>query len=358
MSFILGLLTSFYDLVATAYAYPWVSIAIFLVVGVCVFALVADGAISEACIALVRIAGLFISTPFLVLRRALRIFRSHAERESHYTSTLGLVSFRGTRLLYLGLFVSSMLILSVGIAVSVISLYPKVEMEKRDAIKADIKAEQLNQAQAAKTIADSQLPTFKASLKAAKDEAQKKYDAALADTNKLVRENGNGFTGPAITETLNASSLELLTSITENFEEGMKSCPGGGFTDFTIETCEKFSAYVRSIIKSRTEVVESWRDLQVKTNGEKNTVQLVEQAKLNLSASVKALTDMNAQLLSASKYVGEWVPHHLIAFGILLLQTFLYFFFFVWSGAISADVLSWVVMMMLSFEKKNTDQSQ
>jgi hypothetical protein len=289
--------------------------------------------------------------------RILRGFRSHDEREKNYANTLELVTFRWTRFIYLGVLLGALAILSIGVAASIITLYPKMELQARNEIKAKIEEVNQNQLKAKQLIEESAKPGFKENLTQQREIAEKKFEKAQADFNEVLEENEktNGFRGGAITTAGDAKTVEELEQLGEVVSEAIKKCPGPNYNGFTEDQCQAFQKLVTTLIVKRTAILDAWKSLQEKIDTERNTDRVINEAELTLKGIADQLTVLNTELADASKYFSEWIPHHLSAFLLLMLQTLSLFFVYVWATTITADILSWIVMIMLSLEKKNAN---
>lgn len=341
------MLSGFSGLAGTVSQYPKISAAIFLVTLVVSVAAFSKGNVARSFAALARIGWSIVSTPFEFLRDAISIIRGASEAELDYKTTREFSLFRFSRILYLCMFVSAVLLLSGGLSGSLISFYPKAEIDELAALKQSVSDDHAKLADLNKTIAEASKPAYRDALEAVLRKAQAEADA------KRDRFFGTQqpFTGPVVSQVMGATEASAVDAVVDNLQIYMSDCPNGmSWNNFTTQTCDDFRKFIVGLAKSKKEVIAAEDAALTAQEAVRQADSVVADGTQKVADLKAALVALDGQIKSSPMTTGSWIGPHVAASLMLALGTVVWVIALVWGGAISLDVLSWVILLMRSLE--------
>ena len=130
-------------------------------------------------------------------------------------------------------------------------------------------------------------------------------------------------------------------------------CPTGeNWGEFTSENCTEMKDLATKLYKLKLDMFETEQALSDATYQEQNTSAALDEAKQQQEALKAEVTKQQKLFDNTALTKFDWVkPHVMAALGILLL-TALRFLVLVWTYALLAYLVSWIVHMMRFLERK------
>jgi hypothetical protein len=190
-----------------------------LVVAMVVFVAVSAGAIFvlsrgrwlESLSGLFRVALTIFTTPFVFLRDALVIIRAAATVEQDYARTRIFMLFRYSRIQYLLIFVGTLLVLSGGMTASLMSLYPREELEVGRVLSERIRGLRADIDAATEQARQAGSPDQLRALEERRAQAERAYQSQAASNATFAR--NAPFNHFAIGQIASARSADAVTRL-------------------------------------------------------------------------------------------------------------------------------------------------
>lgn len=293
-----------------------------------------------------------LTTPFRFLRRVLEMMKTIEARDTPYVGSRAHISFRANRIQYVFVFLTALLLLSGGVASSILALYPKAELELRDSLGNDLKELEGEIAEQQRIVADAAKPDYKETLtdrlrlaKAASDKASVQLRQYFADAP---------YSGGWLKRMEQAEDVDTATTLAAELDGIFEGCPDNS-SEFDRETCLVLEKHARGLapvklaqLKAAEEFAEARESLEAAdaaADNAKRTMSELENRQAVLKEAYEASSLLNF----------GWVKSHVGAAVALLLPTLVAVIAYVWAGAILADVIGWLIMMMLALERRFAD---
>ena len=341
--------SGFSGVMGTVSQYPLISLSFFLVLFVAAVAVFSRKNASKSFGALARVFWSIVSTPFEFLRDALSIIRGASASEEDYKNTREFTLFRMSRILYFGMFIAAILILSAGITGSVISLYPKAEIDASDALKKQVVDTNAKIVAINQSIVEASKPTYRQGLQTA---LQKASSEASAKQAKLVAiQESQVFTGGILNQVGTAIDAAGVDQVMQGFDIYMSDCPAGpSWNSFTAQACEQFKAYVITFAAAKKDEIAAQDAVGTAQQTLAQADSVVADGNQRVTELKTSLISLDAQIKASPISTGSWIWPHVMASIALAFGTIWWLILVVWGSAITLDVLNWAILMMRSLE--------
>ncbi len=335
---------------AFLFEHPVIGIGVFIAVTLGVILVMSGGNLGDSIAGMLRVAFSFFTAPFIFLRDALTGMRSAGEEEQHYKRSRIFMMFRWSKLLYLGLLVWCLLMLSSGVTSSLVSLYPSAEIEQGRMLDEQIVQLEDQVASANQAVAAAGAPEFRDQLQTQRTEARSAYQRQVQSNAELVQ--STTFTGPLISQLANARSAYSVENIRGNIDSYyMSSCPRGyNWRGMTVESCAQYRAFAFELAARRLREFELESAAAEADRAYREADSAAQNAAVNLAALEAQLQGAREQRAAVSLFDPEvWMQRITGAFGSLLM-TLLSVILSVWIGASVISLFSWFTLMMRGLE--------
>jgi hypothetical protein len=340
---------------------PWAFLFQHPIVGLIVFAAVSGGVVfamsggrlAASLLGILRVAVTIFTTPFVFLRDALTVVRATNEAEQDYAQSSVFVLFRFNRIQYMALLVLSLLILSGGVTSSILMLYPQAEIARSRALSAEIAQLETEIAAANEAAATASAPGFREGLAARRDEARTAHQAQVQSNATFAQ--STTFSGAAIDQLAAAQSSENAAYVRDNIDTYMSGCPRA-WRNMTAESCAQYRAFVLemadrkinelNLAQAADEAERAWRDADASA----------QSAGARLSDAQARLEFARQALTATSPFNPKLLAQRAWAAFLILLATLWSVIVTIWVGALLIDLLRWLILMMRSLEKSQSDK--
>jgi hypothetical protein len=335
---------------AFLFEHPVVGLIVFVAVTLGAIVVLSGGNLGGSLAGMLRVAFSFLTAPFIYLRDALTGMRNSGEEEQNYKRSRVFMMFRWSKLLYLGLLVYCLLQLSSGITSSLVSLYPRMEIEQGRMLDEQIAGLESQITTANQTVTAAGAPEFRQQLETQRNEARTAYQQQLQSNMALVQ--GTTFTGPLISQLANAGSARSVANVRDNIDTYyMSSCPRGyNWRGMTAETCAQYRAFAFELAAARLREFELQDAAQAAETAYIDADSAAQNAAAQLAALQAQLQATQEQRASVSLFDPEMWTQRIVAAVLGILMTLLGVIISVWVGASVISLFSWLVLMMRGLE--------
>jgi len=334
---------------AFLFEHPLVGIAVFVVVSLGVLLVLSGGALGDTIGGMLRVAVGFFTAPFVFLRDALTGMRKSDEDVQRYRRSRIFMMFRWSQLLYLGLLVWCLLMLSSGVTTSLISLWPRYEIEQGRVLDEQIASLEGQVASANEAVAAAGAPEYRETLLTQRNEARSAYQRQVQSNADLVQ--STTFSGPAISQLANARSTYTVESIRNNIDGYMSGCPRGyNWRGMTIESCNQYRAFVLDLANRKLREFSLENAAIEADRAYREADSAAQAAAANLASLEAQLQQAREQRAAVSLFDPEVWTQRIAGAGAGLLTTLLSVIFTVWLGATFVSFFSWLTLMMRGLE--------
>lgn len=336
--------------------HPWVALAVFLAVMAVVFGWLSGGDFGGALAGIRKVIASFFTAPFIFLKRAMGMFSKAEELEAPYVGTKEHLLYIANRFNYLWIVVGAVILLSGGIASSLISLYPKQELAEQQPLRAALDDAKTVLSQAEKEMAASNSPGFSEQLKAAADSKKAEHSKATAVLEKArasLEAAGQGLNlSGAMSNVLDTTTAEASKEVLSGIDSQVEAkC--GTWNNFDPERCAMLKQAFAGLGEAHQGELKAREASSEAENAYANVAQTKANAEAHVSAAKEQVKSAQAAFDEVSVWKFQWLKSHLMAALTLLFAAFGWVIAFVWAGAIFAEIMGWIILMMLSLEKKN-----
>lgn len=341
-------------LTAMVLEHPLLTVLIFLIIAAACTIVLAGEHAGESVNGMLRVLWSIVTTPFLFLRRVLRMMREPDALEAPYAGTRGQLPYRALRIQYVFIFLTALLLLAGGIAASLFAFYPKAEIAAHKAAAEQLESLEEQVAEQQKLIERSGKPEFKAELTARLEEAKAKAKKAAAAVRQILQSppyysDAYGLGSNLIAGQPNADDLqEMISQWDENCLS--EESPGFDWAAF----CEDYKnnkKHYDAIRDLKLDQFDSATKLAEAQDALRNWDSSADTARARLEELEPQREEIKARYDSTSLVRLGWLPGHFKASLWLLLTTLTVVIGYVWAGAVIADVVSWIILIMLGLER-------
>jgi len=335
---------------AFLFEHPIVGVAVFVAVTLGVILALSGGNFGGSIGGILRVAFSFFTAPFIFLSNALAGMRTSGEEEQHYRGSRIFMMFRWSKLLYLGLLIWCLLILSGGITSSLLTLYPSYEIEQGRLLDEQIVDLQSRVATANEAVADAGAPEYRQQLQAQRNDARGAYQRQVQSNANFVQ--NTTFSGPIISQLANTRSAYTIDNIRSNIDSYMSGCPRGyNWRGMTVETCGQYRAFLLELADRRMREFQLENAAAEAERAYRDADSAAQNAAANLAALQAQLQATRAQREAISLFNPEVMTRRIATAGGSLLLTFLSVIITVWLGATLLSLFSWLTLMMRGLEQ-------
>ena len=349
------MMSAVYGLLSFLAEHPLATLVIFLATTSALIVLLSGQESGRAVQGIFEVLWSIVTTPFRFMRKVLEMMKTREARERPYVDTREHTAFRANRIQYVFVFLTALLLLSGGIAASIIALYPKAELEQRDALGQDLKEIEDEIAAQESIIADAAKPDFKETLEGRVRSAKAASDKSSAQLRQYIADAP--YTGGWLAQMEDAEDVDAATSLAAQLDDLFAGCPDNN-SQFDAETCGVLEKYARGLAKMKLADLKAG---QAYTEA-RESLEAADAAADDARSKVSELKERQAEVkreYDANSLVGlGWVKSRLGAAAAILLPTLGTVIVYVWVGAILADVIGWLIMMMLGMERRFADVGQ
>jgi hypothetical protein len=338
---------------AFLFEHPLVGLIVFFAVSAAVIMALSGGKLAESIGGIFRIFITIFTTPFIFLRDALAMMRSSGDDEQDYVQSSVFMLFRANRIQYMALLVLCLLTLGGGITTAVILLYPQAEMTASKLWSDQIAETEREVATAQQNVNAASTPAYAATLNTRRQQAQEAYQAQVQGNQNFMR--ASTFTGPAIDILRSAQSSDATTRVRENIDYYMTGCPRG-WTNMTFEMCGQYRAFLLELANRRDREFNLGNVAAQADANWRQAANAAEQAAAQLADAQQRLENARNQLAAVSPWGPGRMAQRIIAAGLIVLGTLWSVVVIVWIGATMIDFFNWIVLMMRSLEKTQSDR--
>lgn len=333
---------------AFLFEHPIIGLAVFAAVSLGVLVVMSGGNLGDSIGGMLRVALSFFTAPFVFLRDALTGMRTSGEEEQHYKRSRIFMMFRWSKLLYLGLLVWCLLMLSGGITTSLISLYPRYEIEQGRVLDEQIVQLEAQVATANEAVAAAGAPEYREQLQTQRNEARAAYQRQLQSNADIVQ--SSTFSGGIVSQLASTRSTYTIENIRGNIDGYMAGCPRGNWRGMTVETCGQYRAFALELANRRMREFELENAVAAADRAYRDADSAAQSAAANLAALEAQLQNTREQRASISLFDPDvWTQRISGAVGSLLM-TLLSVIITVWIGASVVSFFSWLALMMRGLE--------
>ncbi len=333
---------------------PWIGFGVFIAASLGIVSLFAGRDWLEALFGMFRVFFTIFTTPFVFLRDALTVIRNSSEAEQDYARTRVFTLFRYSRIQYLFIFIGALLILSAGLTSGALSLWPKYELEQRQALLGQIVEIQSQIEATNQSMGAAAAPDFRANLERARAEALTAYQAQ-AQRNSGLPENP-AFQRDIVYNVMNARDVGAVQNLRERIADYTSNCPNNyNWRGFSPQMCEQFRGYVTDLTNRKENEINLAQAFREADAALSNVQSAHREASARLTMLQAGLETTVAQREAIAVFNVQWLLQRLQGLFWLLLGTILSVVVFVWFFAIAADFLNWIILLMRSAEKNSSD---
>jgi len=336
--------------------HPLIVLAVFLIVIAGVLRWLGGENTRAALAGMRNVAASFFTVPFQFLKRTMLMFEKADELERPYINSHEHVLHIANRFNYLAIAVLAILVLAGGISSSLIALYPEAEIAARQPLRDELDSAKAALDSAQKDLDAAGKPGYADRLKADADRASAdstKRAVAKEKAKSAVEAAGEGLDlGGAVNGVLDATSEENAKSAAANTATQIDAkCES--WSGFTADRCLSLKQAFLALGDATGAAVSAER---AASEGDR-----VYRSAGQAQSSAQALVTMNGESVKSAQTAYDevsiwkmtWLKSHVIVSGGLLVAALGWVIGIVWIGAIIAEVLSWLILMMLSLERKN-----
>ena len=351
-----------FDVVADAFGilweYPVASLLCFMIIALAVIYYYSENGIESALRSMWRVFGFFFEVPHTFMRNSIKRFESSRHQEQIYERTYQRVLHKANQLLFLFSFSVGILILTTGLALALIALYPSDEIALRNSIQKDLFEAQTELEQARTKIAQLTSPQVAENLKKRYDEAQNLVNTSNKNYEDFIS-NQLGYQGGIIAE-IQKRKLSLPREIRDDssfpayLEEAMTGCPEDSLNwpNFNAVSCADFRAQARRLREFRVAYLNAEEALETAEKDRRNTPRAINEARSEAETLTKVVSRLTRNYEEAKLSNMHWVKDSVVDALVLFFTALGEFIFFIWIMAIIAYLMSWAVHVMRWIEEK------
>jgi len=335
-----------------AWEYPIASLLGFIILALGVIYYFSENGLASALLSIWRVFGFIFEVPFTFMRNSIRRFESSTELEELYEPTFQKALHKFNQLQFLFSFCVGILILTTGLALSLIALYPDEEIALRASLEEQLLESQVELEEARTRLTELTAPEVAANLSRRYDEARDLVNTAGAN----YRGFDPGFTGGAVNQ-IKATRLDDQFINDESFQvwldETLDQCPSPPrFNYFTEEDCGAFRSALTRLRNLRLAFDDAERALESAERDRRNTPFAIETATSDVDR-LEADVSRQTRVYEDAKLSNlKWLKDNVKDSFYLLLTTLGQFLLFIWSMVIFAYFVSWLVHVMRWIEIK------
>ena len=121
--------------------------------------------------------------------------------------------------------------------------------------------------------------------------------------------------------------------------------------EFTQENCDELRGITETLAGKRRKVIERYEAHEAVAALSRDSASALLEATQRAGEIETEVGELEREYDEASLANADWVSTHLTACLTILLTSLLTVLVYVWAAAIVANVMSWVIMMMMSLER-------
>lgn len=337
------------------FEHPILGLAIFAIVTLGVIFFLAEGRLGDAVVAIFRVFLTIFTTPFLFLRAALTNLRNSRDSERDYQYSRVFMLFRLNQIQYLVLLLVCLLTLAGGITMSALSFYPQAEIEQGRLLSQEVEQLQAELDAANQASSAALAPSALQALQARSAEAANLHQQQVQQNAEFV-ENAT-YRNRLFNQLAGTRSMDYVTQVRDSIDQIMAECPRAYiFREMNAGDCAPYRALVLDLAERKANEINlaqaaadaetAWRDAEA-----------AAQAAAGNVADIQARLDLvRQQRGEVSLYNPAFIGERLKRGALQLLATIWSVVVLVWFGAIFIEVMNWIILMMRSLEKTQSEK--
>lgn len=343
-------------LVAVFRDHPWVALAVFVIVLAILVRLIGGASTRLALYGMRKAVASFFTAPFAFLKDMMMKFARIDEFEAAYRNSHEHLAYVANRFNGLAVVVTAVLVLAGGLSSALVALYPGEEIERQRPLREALESTRKELEKDRKTLETVGKPDFVERLKTDTEEKHKlaaKAGESLEKARNAVESAAQDLNvAGAISSILSTSSEESARTVATRIVERIDAdC--GGWSGFPTASCpvirQKFVALGEAhaaALAAKAAAAESARAVRDVDSDKSRLEARVAETAENLKRAQAAYDAVDLWKL-------RWLGNRLLVAGGILLATAAWVVAVVWCGALVVQALGWIILMMLSLERKN-----
>ena len=296
-----------------------------------------------------------VTTPFRFLRKVLEMMKTREASETPYVDSREHISFRANRIQYVFVFLTALLLLSGGLAASIVALYPKPELERRASLGEDLKELDDEIKAQESIIAAAAKPDYKETLKARVQAAKVESDKSSVQLRRFIAEAP--YSGGWLEQMEGARDVDAAIEVAGQLDDVFEGCPDNS-SEFDSEDCVVFQKHARELAKLKIADLKAAQTYAEARGALEAADAAADDAKSKMSELQDRRAEVKEEFDASSLLSFGWVKTHIGAALAIFLPTLATVIAYVWVGAILADVIGWLIMMMLALERRFSDDGR
>lgn len=345
-------MSTFYGMFSIVAEHPFGTLLIFVATTAAIIVLLSGQESGLAVRGILEVLWSILTTPFRFLRRVLDMMKTIEARDTPYVGSREHVLFRANRIQYVFVFLTALLFLSGGVAASILALYPKAELELRDSLGNDLKELDGEIAEQQKIVADAAKPDYKETLKARVQAAKLESEKSIRKLRLFIADAP--YSGGWLEQIENARDVDAAMELVGQLDDLIEGCPESS-DQFDSEDCVLLEKHARELADLKIADLKAGKTYAEASGALQSADAAADDAKSRMSELQDRRAEVKEEYDASSLLSFGWVKSHVGAAVALLLPTLAAVIAYVWAGAILADVISWLIMMMLALERRFAD---